>query len=129
MPVLVTDRRGLTIWQRYARLTFRDDGPAPDAYQALIAASQQFVLSLDRPVEGGLTEVAWVCPGCGFTTVGFLTELPDQSDWSLRWQNTGSEDKPTLVPDLECYQPSGWRNCGARWHLRDGFLYSPAELD
>ena len=78
-----------------------------------------FVWWPDRDERGGFS---WLCPGCGRWHYGQMGDRP-VSGWDApRWVNSGTRERPTLVPSLGC---GGWRRgecTGGHYWLRNGFL-------
>jgi Family of unknown function (DUF6527) len=66
-------------------------------------------------------QLTWVCPGCGMASSGTLGDEPVSGWDEPRWVNSGTMERPTLMPSLGC--PT-WRSgdCPGHWFLRDGEL-------
>ena len=64
----------------------------------------------------------WLCPGCGSWYDGQISDQPVSGWDDPRWVNSGTPERPTLMPSLGC---SGWKRgtcpAGHYW-LRDGEL-------
>lgn len=66
----------------------------------------------------------WECPACGSAWYGLIGEQP-VSGWNEpRWVNSGTADKPTLMPSLGCGDWIRGTCPGGHFWLRDGVLVS-----
>lgn len=73
------------------------------------------------PDPAPLGAFTWCCPGCGELHYGQMGEQPVSGWDEPRWVNSGTRERPTLVPSLGCPR---WRDgtCIGHWWLRDGEL-------
>lgn len=122
--VRVVDQRAIVIWKNKAR----QDHPAltfHGAYRSAIAATGVTLLAYCQPIEGGLPEFMWLCPGCGGTNRGVIGGEPVPGWDEPRWQFTGPLDLPTVTPSLGC---PAWRTgeCPGHYWLRAGSLHQAA---
>ena len=101
-------------WQALAAAKARWSTPAERRLACLdqIQVSDTAPFSWDIPIEGGLPEFTWTCPGCGGVSGGVLGD----PSWAGRWGNAGTELNPTIIPDLPCLY------CHARWALAGGLF-------
>ena len=93
-------------------------GPDENPHFARVRHIEQTGETLLQFASGGFD---WICPGCGGVLGGALGDEPVSGWENPRWVNTGTIERPTLMPSLGC--PS-WRrgDCIGHWFLRDGEL-------
>jgi hypothetical protein len=115
--VWVTGPGGLRRWLSGIRAT--SAGSGVDEFTArltAIARQGQTVFAWEDLFEGGLTGFTWMCPRCGGMALGQIAHS-EHTGWdSPRWRNTGSYERPTLTPPLDC------PHCHGCYWLRDGEL-------
>lgn len=117
MRTRITGPAGLQWWLASIR---EDLGDLREyaARTAWMAEKNEAVFCWEELVEGGVTGFTWVCPGCGGLGLGALAAEP-QAGWDVpRWVNSGTRNRPTLRPALDC------PHCERRYWLRDGELIS-----
>lgn len=114
VPVRVVDQPAFRTWRDGPDRMLRDEY----CKQKVTESGETVMFWFDNDGE---TRFSLVCPGCGGLLAGALGDEP-VSGWDApRWVNSGTTEKPTLMPSLGCGR---WRRgeCIGHWWLRDGVL-------
>lgn len=94
--------------------------PRPDWAKAAVERIAAEGFALFEWSASGIS-MSWECPGCGHIYSGNLGDQPVGGWDEPRWVNSGTTERPTLMPSLGCGR---WRlgECTGHWWLRDGIL-------
>lgn len=107
---VIPTREAFSEWRQTRRGQEMRDWIAECGYTALMMTEYA-----DR------TDFLWICPGCGYGTVGTFGDAPVSGWDDPRWTREGDDEHLTLTPSLGCPR---WRDgeCTGHYWLRDGKL-------